>query len=52
MRREFATPDPACVYWNPAPRSQGCEVARVLPALDTATKDKFPIPGYGNTAFM
>jgi len=52
MRREFATPDPACFCRNPAPRSQGCEVARVLPALDTATKDKFPIPGHRNASFM
>src|SRR5256885_16700239 len=28
---------------EPAPRSQGCEVARVLTALDTAARDKFPL---------
>jgi hypothetical protein len=27
---------------RPAPRSQGCEVARVLTALDTEGGDKFP----------
>ena len=27
---------------RPAPRSQGCEVARVLMGLDTATGNKFP----------
>jgi hypothetical protein len=27
----------------PAPRSQGCEVARVLPKLDTAIPNKFPL---------
>src|SRR6266446_7639423 len=41
----FATPDPACFCGSPAPRSQGCEVARVLPALDTVIEDKFPILG-------
>src|SRR5215472_724611 len=27
---------------RPAPRSQGCEVARVLEALDTTRENKFP----------
>src|SRR5258706_3756135 len=40
--QKFATPDPACFCRSPAPRSQGCEVARVLPRLDTATQNKFP----------
>jgi hypothetical protein len=47
MHREFATPDPACFCRKPAPRSQGCEGARVLTALDTGTEDKFPAPVYG-----
>src|SRR5690349_10229993 len=28
---------------SPTPRSQGCEVARVLPNLDTGAKNKFPV---------
>src|SRR5256885_4773701 len=31
-------------HQRPAPRSQGCEVARVLSALDTAARHKFPLP--------
>ena len=30
---------------KPTPRSQGCEVARVLPALDTTPEGKFPVSG-------
>jgi len=36
---------PCLFLQEPAPRSQGCEVARVLPALDTAPQDKFPPRG-------
>jgi len=50
MLGEFAAPEPACFCRTPAPRSQGCEVARVLPALDTATLDKFPAPAYGKAS--
>jgi hypothetical protein len=32
---------------EPAPRSQGCEVERVLPTLDTAISNKFPLGVYG-----
>src|SRR5207244_9867479 len=32
---------------RPAPRSQGCEVARVLTALDTKGGNKFPRAGNG-----
>ena len=31
------------------PRSQGCEVARVLPALDTITEGKFPVLACGKS---
>lgn len=33
--------NPACFCRSPAPRSQGCEVARVLAALDTNASRKF-----------
>jgi hypothetical protein len=43
---DFATPGPANFCRRPAPRSQGCEVARVLIALDTGTGNKFPPAPY------
>src|SRR5712671_5018702 len=43
----FATPGPANFCRRPAPRSQGCEVARVLTGLDTAVRNKFPAYGPG-----
>ena len=50
MHREFATPDPACFCRKPAPRSQGCEGARVLTGLDTGTENKFPVVVYGKAS--
>jgi hypothetical protein len=45
--RVFATPPPGRASpGEPAPRSQGCEVARVLHALDTVPEGKFPVPMY------
>jgi hypothetical protein len=32
---------------EPAPRSQGCEVARVLIGLDTGVRNKFPLDRVG-----
>src|ERR1700719_3368253 len=37
--------DPANLLPEPAPRSQGCEVARVLIGLDTSLRNKFPLGG-------
>src|SRR6266478_8416894 len=43
----FATPGPANFCRRPAPRSQGCEVARVNNGLATAVRNKFPAYGPG-----
>ncbi len=47
--RNFCGARPACFSTGPAPRSQGCEVARVLTALDTTTKNKFPLEFEGSS---
>ena len=44
--RVFDAAPRSCFSGRPVPRSQGCEVARVLHALDTVPEGKFPVPMY------